>query len=199
MSVTYIRHMKDLSEGIAGLQRQILAEEENARIFKNFAHAVIPGKFQTRDYATSVFRQVVPLLGADGDVEEMVNARMERGALVRDEDFSFHAVIAEQALRGSVTTREVMREQLEYLLELAELDNVQLGILPMDAKVSSAPITHIDIVDNRMVSVESLVGTAVFIGEPEVDVYLRVFRDYAEAAYYGNRAEDLIREVSALL
>lgn len=91
---------------------------------------VIPGLFQTKDYALAVFRSNRPLL-EDDEMEERLCARMERQQLLsRTPSVVVNVVLEQVTLERWLGGKEVMRGQLRHLLELAGLRNVDLQIMP---------------------------------------------------------------------
>ncbi|MGH3821497.1 MAG: DUF5753 domain-containing protein [Pseudonocardiaceae bacterium] len=81
-----------------------------------------------------MFIDAQPLWPTD-DLENEVQARKERQAIFNREDppeVSF--VLSESCLRRQVGGREVMAEQLDFLAEMARLHNVQIQVLPFDAR-----------------------------------------------------------------
>ncbi|MDQ3405734.1 MAG: helix-turn-helix domain-containing protein [Actinomycetota bacterium] len=89
----------------------------------------IPALFQTEAYAlaaTNLSRRV-PL----DQLETVVELRMERQRrLTAEVPLNVHSVIEESALRRVAGDRNVMGEQLERLIELADLPNVTISVLP---------------------------------------------------------------------
>ncbi|MFC0042754.1 helix-turn-helix domain-containing protein [Actinomadura rayongensis] len=99
--------------------------EARAKTLRIYEGAVIPGLFQTPEYARSLF-------AANGikDIEKHVKLRMERqAALTRPNPPQVWALLAEPVLEWQVGGPEVMRGQLERLLELADLPEVSIRIV----------------------------------------------------------------------
>jgi transcriptional regulator with XRE-family HTH domain len=90
---------------------------------------LIPGLLQTEDYARAVISAGM-VNSPRADIERHVALRMERQRLARSSPPKVWAVLDEAALRRQVGGPEVMREQLEYLRELASLRNVNLQVIP---------------------------------------------------------------------
>ncbi|MEU6867258.1 DUF5753 domain-containing protein, partial [Streptomyces sp. NPDC046876] len=64
-------------------------------------------------------------------IEEMVETRTKRQARLQgDQPLEFHAVLWEAALRQQVGGPDVMRRQLEHLVEMARLPHVHVQVLP---------------------------------------------------------------------
>lgn len=92
--------------------------------------ALIPGLLQTKEYARELIGNSCPPVDEE-TVEERVAARMKRQEKLTSKPpalFSF--VLYEACLRAMVGDRQVMRRQLEHLLEIGELRNVAIQVLP---------------------------------------------------------------------
>jgi transcriptional regulator with XRE-family HTH domain len=95
---------------------------------------LVPGLFQTHDYAYTVFRDDNPGV-SDAEIERRVELRLARQAIVRRpiDPPLIQAAIGEQVLLRPVGSRGVMAAQLDKLAEASELSNVKLRILPFEA------------------------------------------------------------------
>ena len=95
---------------------------------------VVPGLFQTREYAESIVRAGEPEL-PDDEVSRRVELRMarQREVLGREHPPSVWAILDEAALRRSVGGADVMRAQFDELVRLAQRPNVEVQVLPLDA------------------------------------------------------------------
>ena len=97
---------------------------------------LIPGLFQTADYAQAIF--ATPGLDFERS-EGALEFRMERQrVLTRENPPSVHAVIHESALHLRFGGVNVVREQLLHLIELARLPNVTIQIYPFTAQAHPA-------------------------------------------------------------
>jgi transcriptional regulator with XRE-family HTH domain len=97
-------------------------EAKSTRL-RNFELAVIPGLLQTEAYMNALF---------NGD-EDAVAARRERQQILFREDPpppKLYVVIDEAALLRPVGDKEVMREQLEYLIEAARHEHISVQVIP---------------------------------------------------------------------
>ena len=106
--------------------------EAEASVSKAWQPLLIPGLLQTPAYSRVVHeadRFVLP-----GNVEKSVAARTSRQRLLVGPDpLQLHAVMDEAVIRRRYGGVDVMREQLEHLLELGEYPNITIQIMPMDA------------------------------------------------------------------
>ncbi|MEN8653910.1 helix-turn-helix transcriptional regulator [Streptomyces sp. 21So2-11] len=90
----------------------------------------IHGLLQTREYAEALFGMRRPAFSRD-EVERLVAARVARQSIFERSpapELSF--VQEEVTLRRSLGGRMVLRQQLERLLELGQLRNVELQVMP---------------------------------------------------------------------
>ncbi|MFC6884333.1 MULTISPECIES: helix-turn-helix domain-containing protein [Actinomadura] len=101
-----------------------VAHENEATEIRTFQPLYIPGLLQTEGYMRA---NALP----HTRVEEGIARRLaRREALVRDNDPPhFFAVLDQAVIVRPVGGREVMREQLQYLLERSELPRVHLQII----------------------------------------------------------------------
>ncbi|MET8979200.1 helix-turn-helix transcriptional regulator [Streptomyces sp. NPDC004539] len=104
--------------------------EAEAIAVHDYALGLIPGLLQTEEYARALISETCPPLD-DETVEERVQGRLKRQeALKRRKGTVYGFVIHEAALRTVVGGRDVMRRQLLNLLEVGELRNVSIQVLP---------------------------------------------------------------------
>jgi transcriptional regulator with XRE-family HTH domain len=107
--------------------------EAAATELRSFEPLVVPGLLQTEEYA-----RVLVLAGWPGasteEVEQRVRVRMKRQSLLHSDDpLRLSIVLDEAALRRPVGGIDVMRRQLERLLQAAELPHITLQVLPLAA------------------------------------------------------------------
>jgi transcriptional regulator with XRE-family HTH domain len=104
-------------------------EEEAASIWQ-YSALLVPGLLQTEAYASAILHTV----RSDDRPEYMqrrLQLRMERQALLTEQRLPEYRVILDEGLlRRIVGGTEVMRAQLERLIDASELPNVTLQVLP---------------------------------------------------------------------
>lgn len=104
--------------------------ESAASAVKSFDLAVINGLLQTEGYA----REVIPATrpgSAPDDIERLVKLRLTRQDRLAGEDaLELWTILDEAALRRVVGGPDVMRTQLEHLVQAAQLPNVTLQVVP---------------------------------------------------------------------
>ncbi|MEI5102061.1 helix-turn-helix transcriptional regulator [Streptomyces sp. PmtG] len=98
-----------------------------------YNNSVVEGLLQTEEYAQAEVQNRQPPF-PEREVERRVGGRMARQEIVNDESgvpvFSF--VQCESTLRRANGGRMVVRRQLEQLLEVGQLRNVTIQVLPLD-------------------------------------------------------------------
>ncbi|MYU54923.1 MULTISPECIES: helix-turn-helix domain-containing protein [Streptomyces] len=119
----------DHSAATAPLAEYIAMENVASRI-RTWQLAVVPGLFQTPEYTRALVAGVGGAKTPDA-VDQIVEVRRRRQERLSGENpLAMHAVISEGALRQEVGGSATMRAQLKWLLELAELPQVRLQVLP---------------------------------------------------------------------
>ena len=107
--------------------------ESAASLIRTYEGQFVPGLLQTDGYMRAVVRGA-HLEDSAEEVGRRVRLRMARQILLtREAPPRLWAVVDEAALRRPVGGREVMRGQLERLVEATKLANVTLQILPFDS------------------------------------------------------------------
>jgi transcriptional regulator with XRE-family HTH domain len=167
---------------------------------------VVHGLLQTRDYAEAVIRAMRPNLPAD-QVERWVQFRMTRQELLsRDDPPNFEVVLEECALRRPVGGRDVMRAQLEHLVETYTLPKLTLQILPLGvgehAAMSGAFMVYrfSEQLDPDVVYLEHTTSDLYIEAAEQVERYVVAFERVRAAALSSSDSSSmlaaLIRELS---
>lgn len=124
------RWWSDYSGVITSAYEDFISLEAHATEIHTAHSSLVPGLLQSREYARAVITcgPFVP----DPDVADaLIEIRMKRQDIVTaSSGVRFLAVVAESVLYNEFGGRRVMREQLTRLLALADLQNVDLRILP---------------------------------------------------------------------
>jgi transcriptional regulator with XRE-family HTH domain len=104
--------------------------EGAASLIRAYEVQFVHGLLQTPEYARAVVKR--GMKGAsESDIEKRVELRLERQKyLVSENAPDFHIVLDEAALRRPYGDREVMRGQLQHLIDISEQPNVRLQIMP---------------------------------------------------------------------
>ena len=109
-----------------------LGLETAAALIRTYELQFVPGLLQTRDYARAVI-MIGHARSGSAEVERRVTLRMQRQELlVRPQPTQLWAIVDEAVLRRPIGGVEVMRAQLEALIEATKLPNVRLQVIPFD-------------------------------------------------------------------
>src|SRR6516165_3868846 len=104
--------------------------EEAASLIWLYEVQFIPGLLQTADYARAVIRLGQPS-ATPAEVERRVGLRLARQELLtKPGGPRLWAIVDEAALRRPIGGEEVMREQLERLIEATQEPNITLQVVP---------------------------------------------------------------------
>jgi transcriptional regulator with XRE-family HTH domain len=117
-----------------------LGLEAGASAEYDYRGGLVTGLLQTADYARAVLGSGAPgTLTDEGELDRRVEIRLQRQHILHrgKEPLRLWALLDEGVLRRRIGGPQVLREQLQHVLELSELDNVTVQILP-DAEVHPA-------------------------------------------------------------
>ncbi|MEU3545432.1 MULTISPECIES: helix-turn-helix transcriptional regulator [Streptomyces] len=107
--------------------------ETDAASLRVYDPQVVPGLLQTRQYAEALIAGALPET-AQAEVEKRVQVRMRRQERISSTDnpLRLWTVLDEAALRRVVGNRELMRAQLEFLVEQSQLPHVTVQVIPFE-------------------------------------------------------------------
>ncbi|MQY16300.1 hypothetical protein SRB5_64980 [Streptomyces sp. RB5] len=141
----------------------------------------VHGLLQSQSYAQAVVTAGQPT-ASTADIERRVGVRLERQKLLYAEDAPrLHAVLDEAAISRPYGGAGVMREQLEHLLDLTEMPNVTLQVVPFDYG-GHAPDS----------------GAFTLLGFPDGDLSDVVYVEHLTSAIYLDKSEDVTRYHAAM-
>lgn len=162
-----------------------LGLEAEATTARDWEPQVVPGLFQTEAYVRAMMESGQrSTLEAPGGVRSRIEVRMARQqAVLRSESpLAISVVLEESVLLRRFGDDEVMREQLRRLIEVSELPNVELRVLPLDADhpINTGAFSHLKLPDfHDVVYLEALLGGRLIEDEAIVYRYEVAF-DYLE-------------------
>ncbi|AKN70783.1 XRE family transcriptional regulator [Streptomyces sp. PBH53] len=176
--------------------------EGAARIIRSYEPHFVPGLLQTEEYARAVLEAGTIGQTSPETVERHVSLRMERQRLLeRDDPPHLWVIMDETVLRRPVSMRpEVLRDQLDRLLEYAERDRVTLQIAEFAAGPhpgTYAPFTLFRFAEPElpdMVFTEYLTGALYLDARREVAAHLEVLDHMTARAASAQRTLKLLRE-----
>ncbi|MDL5205625.1 helix-turn-helix transcriptional regulator [Streptomyces sp. ALI-76-A] len=126
------RLMPEWFDRLVGLQ-------EAAGAIRTFEIQYVPGLLQTPDYTRAVVERGLPS-ATESEVRRRVELRTRRARLLEREDPpQLWAILDESVLLRVLGSREVMRDQLGHLIDMAQRPHVTVQIVPLDVTNASAP------------------------------------------------------------
>jgi transcriptional regulator with XRE-family HTH domain len=107
--------------------------ETDAASLRVYDPQVVPGLLQTRGYAEALITGALPETTTT-DIEKRVQVRMRRQERIAapDNPLRLWTVLDESALRRVVGSRQLMRDQLEHLVEQSQLPHVTVQVIPFE-------------------------------------------------------------------
>lgn len=178
--------------GLLAAQVSVANIYQRTRAFRVYASRVVPGMVQTREYTAAVLHSIQRSRVLIDDVEEAVEARMERQRMLFSGHRRFALLVEEYVLRTTVCDAETMAGQLEHLLTVGSIPSVSLGIIPMKPDRGSLPVEDFYMFDDAQVSVELTSGYLRLTEPREVEDYAKTFASLSGMAVYGATARAMI-------
>jgi hypothetical protein len=168
---------------------------------------LVPGLFQTGDYARALIREHVPDK-SDSEIDRRVELRLARQAILRRpvDPPVLRVALREPMLRCPVGGVRVMAGQLDRLAEASELPNVSLRVVPVATGLHSGmlsgpfEILRFPVNGNGEESEPPTVYTDIYTGalyldKPhEVNRYDQAFGKIWKTALDDEASRELIRE-----
>lgn len=176
------------------MQERVAKVEQSAELITAWNPSYIDGDCQTRAYARALFR--------DGslspkDIERTVDARMERQALLRS-GRRFRIVHTEGALMWCMGSPAVMVEQMARLLEISQLPDVEIGVVPHTTPARVPPLHNFAIYDRSSVSFGTGHMTLFVAEHAHVKRYLDYWDEFERLVSWGDDARAVIQRMRTL-
>lgn len=177
--------------------------EGEAHSVWNYESLFVPGLLQTEDYARAVIRGVLPTASRD-EVERRVEARMERQAVLRnDNPLNLWSIVDEAALRRQVGGLAVMQAQLRDLTEVSELPHVTFQVIPFNVGAhagmpgSFVLMQFAEAAIPDVIYIDSMAGDLFLEEESEVRRYTLVFEHLRAVAVSPDASRSLVESLIA--
>ncbi|WP_405140548.1 helix-turn-helix domain-containing protein [Sphaerisporangium sp. NBC_01403] len=181
-------------------QAYVGLEEATSRI-RTYEVQFIPGLLQTKEYARAVITAGAAGVGP-AEIARRVDLRVERQRVLdRADGPVFWAVIDEAALRRPIGGADVMRGQLEHLLELMRQPNITIQVMPFSFGGHSAEGGAFSILrfeDSELpdvVYVEQLASALYLDKREEVDRYSEVMERLCAVSTTPDATVDILQKI----
>lgn len=184
--------------------------EAGAKALTIFQPFVVPGLFQTADYARALDRIYFPN-ESDEELDRRVALRMQRQNVIKRQRHPATAtvVLHESVLRIVIGSSKVMAAQLRHIADLSTHDNIDVRVLPFRAgHPLGMPLTPFvmfefgrdargRLIEPTVVFSESIAGAMYFERQQaEVKLYRDSFRTIQRFTLDARSSRDLLREVA---
>jgi transcriptional regulator with XRE-family HTH domain len=114
---------------------QLIEYEAAAYTARNFESFIVAGPLQTADYARASIHQLAPGM-PENQVNTRVEIRTQRQELLQRSDAPLmFFIMDEAAVRRLVGGKDVMRGQLQRIIDVANLPNVTIELVPFSVGV----------------------------------------------------------------
>jgi Domain of unknown function (DUF5753)/Helix-turn-helix domain len=175
--------------------------ESAATVIRTYEGQLVPGLLQTTDYMRAVIGGAY-LGAAPEEVERRVTLRLGRQQLLQRPDGPrLWAVVDEAALRRPVGGPEVMRTQLERLIDATRQPKVILQILPLGAGAHPAMVGAFSILrfaDQELpdvVYLEHLTNAVYLDRREDLDQYLHVMESISVRSQPPDKTAELLAKI----
>lgn len=175
--------------------------EGSASVIRGYEPHCVPGLLQTEDYARALLRTGFPN-APDDELERRVALRLGRQRLLtRPGAPRLWVVVDETVLHRPVGGPEVMRAQIDRLLEATALPNVTLQILtfgagPHPGMFGPFQLFRFDIPElPDIVYTESLTGAVYLDERPDTAAYLEALDRMGAQAVSVRHTEELLGDI----
>lgn len=181
--------------GLRRAQESVTPIYERTHRFRFYCSSILPGIVQTEAHTASILRAIMRRRAVPDDIDDAVNARMERTQYLHGGDRRYSIIIEESALRCGIGDAPTWAGQLGHLLSVSTYPNVSLGVIPFGVGRDAAwPVESFYLFDDTEVNVE-LVAGYLSVTEPRgIAMYAQVFSELHALAAFGARARRLISD-----
>jgi transcriptional regulator with XRE-family HTH domain len=177
--------------------------ETDAASLRVYEPQVVPGLLQTRPYAEALITGALPESGTN-DIEKRVSVRLRRQERIRDTDHPLRlwVVIDEAALRRQVGDKQLMREQLEHLVELSHQPHVTVQVLPFEMGAHPgingqyAILEFPDASDSSVVYIEGVTSDLYLEKANDVQKYSVMYEHLRAQALNVDQTRQFIAEIA---
>ncbi len=195
LEIQHVEWQRQLKTGLKHHQNTITELDAKTRSFRAFESTFVPGLLQTAEYARTRFTQSITVFKVRNDIDEAVQARIQRQEILYRSDKRFHFVLTEAVLRYRLCSPKIMIGQLDRLISLTLLPNVRLGIVGFETPYVVAPAHGFWLLDEDRVMVETFSAELNLAQPQEIELYSGIFGSLAAVATYGRAARAVITRV----
>jgi hypothetical protein len=176
--------------GLTTPMRELIQDEVDALVIKQFAEGAVPGLLQTEEYARAVLAKWKHLSEPEIRTRAEARTRRRNQLLPRPERPDVSVLLDESALRRPVGGELVWRGQLADLLEYAKGEHFALRVTPLGKEMSLLMMGSFDILyfdpdrdeDDAVMYRESFDSDEIVENANQIREYRRYFDQMWDAA-----------------
>jgi len=176
--------------GLHHRQRELASLEANATQMRHFLPTLITGLLQTPEYMRAAMN--TPIEPAICDTTQAVALKLQRQAILHDHTKNFEFLLTESALRWQLCKPSIMALQLDRLVSLSHLPNIDIGVLPLSARVADGAYHTFVTYDRRLVTIELFTGQLVLRDPKNIDHYRALFDFFSSHALWADDARSVL-------
>jgi len=195
----------DYSEEVTRGLDAHLAYESDATVARVYTIPVIPALLQTPEYTQAIYKSMEPW-HSESALRELIEIRAHRKkALLSSREFlpplEYVAVTHESSLRQQVESPEIMRSQLDALINASTKPNIQLYILPFSAQpvfTFTCMYSYFEYgkdINQDVVHIETHAGFRHVENAEDVRRYRGYYENLVAASLTMDKSRSLIREI----
>jgi hypothetical protein len=176
--------------------------ESDASSLRTHQALLVPGLLQTEGYTRTIIRAIRPD-ATEAEIERRVAGRVNRQKLLTDANPpEYWAVIDEAVLHRAVGGPDIMRAQLERMVELAALPQVTLQVVPFAAGAHAgmeAPFLILGFpeqADPDVVYVETTMSGVYLEQQEDVHRYTLMFDHLRAAAWKPDDTVEMVKRAA---
>ncbi|MFE0189081.1 Scr1 family TA system antitoxin-like transcriptional regulator [Streptomyces sp. NPDC058989] len=176
-------------KGLDKKQLELARLEAVTTEFRYFLLSMATGLLATPEYIRESIAYAPPAQQA-----KAVGMKLERQAVLLDRSKCFTFLLTEQAIRYPLVSPDAMAMQIDRLSSLALQANIRVGVLPMNVKFSTTPLSTFSVYDDRLATIETDLGAALFRNPKDVQSLLDRFASYEAHATFGDKAAEQLNQ-----
>ncbi|MEU3282195.1 helix-turn-helix domain-containing protein [Streptomyces antibioticus] len=174
--------------------------ETDAASLRVYDPQVVPGLLQTPQYAEALISGALPEAPPQ-DIDKRIQVRLRRQERIStgENPLRLWAVLDEAALRRRVGNRQVMIEQLEYLLEMSQLPHVTVQLIPFTMGAHPgvsgqyAILEFPDAADSSVVYIEGVTSDLYLEKPQDVQKYSVMYEHLRAQALNADQTREFIQ------
>ncbi|MGW2846672.1 Scr1 family TA system antitoxin-like transcriptional regulator [Streptomyces sp. NPDC001274] len=176
-------------KGLDKKQIELAGLEAVTKEFRYFLLSMNTGLLATPEYIRESISHAPPKQQA-----KAVGMKLERQTVLFDRAKRFTFLLTEQAVRDPLLAPDAMAMQVDRLISLSLQPNIRIGVLPMRVKFSNVPLSTFTVYDDRLATIETDLGAAVFRSPKYVRLLMDRFSGYESFSLFGDEARVVLTE-----